>query len=626
MRLIVIIAIATVLLFIPSNIDAQQLSISISGNPKPIEYSSIEFIVNFDGELYNGGKIYSGVYEKDSSNKSSIMTILTEDTKTWNKTIHLGTFYDAGKTYIFEIKNGNIIEQFEFTVQDKVESTTYGSIVTKKLTAIFDKCEDDLWIGHFEDKKTGERIKVGKVFLYDEKGLRTKTTSLFPPEGDLKIFPKGNEQYPEIYFATLRVESYEDLSFSPICPIINEIEIPTYETQISQSTPEIQSAPLMIANEHDEIGASIKSMNSYVDEYGTAHIIGEFVNNQDKTLNFVKFIATLYDISGNVLDTEFTYSTIDIVSPFTKTPFEITVTGDVGRINNYEVQSSGVETLPLPQKLELSTVRIFEDEYGTFHIVGEVFNKGDSTANFVKVVSNFYDSNDEIVGIGWTYTIIDSIYPNGKSPFEITISEFISNNGYSFQKPFESFSIFVQSSEYGLMYDLPTNSEQTENDINNELTLLELSEQEITSIDDKELSEEQIRGTDTENREDSGGGCLIATATYGSELAPEVQKLRELRDTSLLSTTSGTNFMSLFNDVYYSFSPVIADYERENPYFKEMVKLAITPMITSLSILNYVDMNSEESVLGYGISLILLNGMMYVGIPIVAIVGIRKRF
>ena len=122
------------------------------------------------------------------------------------------------------------------------------------------------------------------------------------------------------------------------------------------------------------------------------------------------------------------------------------------------------------------------------------------------------------------------------------------------------------------------------------------------------------------------GGCLIATATYGSELAPQVQLLRELRDNQLLNTESGSAFMGMFNDVYYSFSPQIADLERENPVFKEMVKISITPLLTSLSLLNYVDMDSEESVLGYGISLILLNVGMYIGIPVVMIVGIRKRF
>jgi len=109
----------------------------------------------------------------------------------------------------------------------------------------------------------------------------------------------------------------------------------------------------------------------------------------------------------------------------------------------------------------------------------------------------------------------------------------------------------------------------------------------------------------------SGGGCLIATATFGSELAPQVQQLRELRDNTLLQTESGSAFMAGFNQFYYSFSPGIADLERQNPVFKGMVKLVITPLITSLSILNYVEIDSEAEVLGYGISLILLNVGMY---------------
>jgi len=123
-----------------------------------------------------------------------------------------------------------------------------------------------------------------------------------------------------------------------------------------------------------------------------------------------------------------------------------------------------------------------------------------------------------------------------------------------------------------------------------------------------------------------GGGCLIATATYGTELAPQVQQLREIRDQKLMKTESGKLFLNFFNEFYYFVSPIIADYERENLVFKEAVKLVITPLLSTLSILNYVDMNSEVEVLGYGISLILLNVGIYFVAPVIVLVKIRKKF
>jgi len=125
---------------------------------------------------------------------------------------------------------------------------------------------------------------------------------------------------------------------------------------------------------------------------------------------------------------------------------------------------------------------------------------------------------------------------------------------------------------------------------------------------------------------ETGGGCLIATATFGSELSPQVQQLRELRDNYLMKTESGSSFMTGFNQFYYSFSPTIADLERQSPIFKEAVKLAITPLVTSLSILNYVDMNSEANVLGYGIGLILLNLGMYIVTPVGIGIVIARKF
>ena len=128
----------------------------------------------------------------------------------------------------------------------------------------------------------------------------------------------------------------------------------------------------------------------------------------------------------------------------------------------------------------------------------------------------------------------------------------------------------------------------------------------------------------TQVAKEKKGGCLIATAAFGSEMAPQVQLLREIRDNTVLQTESGSAFMAGFNQFYYSFSPAIADYERENPTFKEAVKITLTPLLTSLTLLQYVDIDSESEMLGYGIGIILLNIGMYFVVPAVLIMRIRK--
>ena len=171
--------------------------------------------------------------------------------------------------------------------------------------------------------------------------------------------------------------------------------------------------------------------------------------------------------------------------------------------------------------------------------------------------------------------------------------------------PWMSGLIIVQAAAEEVMEE--TMEEVVEEEVMEE-TMEEVVEEEVM----EETMEEELM---VEEVAEEGGGCLIATAAFGSEMAPQVQQLRELRDNTILSTESGTAFMSGFNQLYYSFSPMIADLERESPVFKEVVKLTLTPMLSSLSLLNYVDIDSEQEMLGYGISLILLNIGMYAGIP-----------
>ena len=133
-------------------------------------------------------------------------------------------------------------------------------------------------------------------------------------------------------------------------------------------------------------------------------------------------------------------------------------------------------------------------------------------------------------------------------------------------------------------------------------------------------STQPIQGNNSE-----GGGCLIATAAFGSEMSPQVQQLREIRDNVIMQTSYGKSFMTGFNQFYYSFSPYVADYERENPVFKEAVKVTLAPMLTSLTLLNYVQVDTEEEMLGYGIGIILLNIGMYFVAPAAAIIAIKSK-
>jgi peptide/nickel transport system substrate-binding protein len=110
-------------------------------------------------------------------------------------------------------------------------------------------------------------------------------------------------------------------------------------------------------------------------------------------------------------------------------------------------------------------------------------------------------------------------------------------------------------------------------------------------------------------------GCLIATAAFGSELAPEVQGLRQFRDNLVSESYAGSRFLDIFNQWYYSFSPYVAQYERDNPSLQFIVRTSIYPLlgILNLSELIYhsTDFNHEFAVVAAGLSASSLIGVVY---------------
>jgi len=186
------------------------------------------------------------------------------------------------------------------------------------------------------------------------------------------------------------------------------------------------------------------------------------------------------------------------------------------------------------------------------------------------------------------------------------------------------YSLEIQESQEeaneGIIDTKPVNIEEIPQEIAQQQK--ELEESNVESESNVIIMESSIVEKQIDNSE--GGGCLIATATYGSERAPQVQFLREIRDNQLMSTDYGVSFMTGFNQFYYSFSPYIADMERENLAFKEAVKIGITPLLSSLSIMSYAESDSE--VISYGIGIILMNLGMYFVAPVAIIYKLKIIF
>jgi hypothetical protein len=247
-----------------------------------------------------------------------------------------------------------------------------------------------------------------------------------------------------------------------------------------------------------------------------------------------------------------------------------------------------------------------EENYQLYYFIGNDFFEHHKHSIESRLCGNLY--NEDL----WTYS--------GSDRYQKLIEQSRIYYSLEIQESFEESKIGKIDTKPVNVKEIPQQIEQQQKEL----------EKEDIEVESKMIKEDGIKNQiNNPNPNDMSndtnietGGCLIATATYGSEMAPQVQLLREIRDNQLMNTESGVSFMTGFNQFYYSFSPHIADMERENPLFKEIVKIGITPMLSSLSIMSHAESDSE--VVGYGIGVILMNLGIYVAIPAVLIYKSRK--
>ena len=124
------------------------------------------------------------------------------------------------------------------------------------------------------------------------------------------------------------------------------------------------------------------------------------------------------------------------------------------------------------------------------------------------------------------------------------------------------------------------------------------------------------------------GRCIIATATYGSELAPQVQLLRNFRDNKILHTYVGTQFMTAFNAWYYSFSPSVAQVIAQEEPLRNAMKILLYPLIeilqVAVGVFNLAGLSDVGAILT-GLIVSALLGAAYLAVPMAVVISRVKR-
>ncbi len=337
---------------------------------------------------------------------------------------------------------------------------------------------------------------------------------------------------------------------------------------------------------------SFHNQFSYVDETRILHVLGEIRNESDTAMRNVLIMASFYDSEGNLLDEFQRVPAMQVINPGESSPFEILYIDSqtAGDVANFTMSAMGQATGPKEKALTVISSNSRLDILGTYYINAAARNDGPETADNAIMIATLYDSGGRVIAMGKALAEAgpgsSNITAGSQAPFGIAITQKLQT---------------YNAAQYSLVVD---------------------SDQYVSDAVVLQASGPGLSGNHNQS------GCLIATAAFGSELAPQVQQLRLFRDGIALKTSAGSSFMNVFNGWYYSFSPSVADYERQTPWMQSTVRTMIYPLLgilsLSTSVYDSLRFNSELGIVAAGTTASSLVGLLYFA-PLGAALGIASR-
>lgn len=351
-------------------------------------------------------------------------------------------------------------------------------------------------------------------------------------------------------------------------------------------------------------GAQVQSLqlmnkSSFVDESKILHVYADIQNNLQVSRKNIVVTANFFDRSGARIGSSNTSSALSQLDPGDVSPVEIQLlsTGNASRVANYSLTvSSDPAQSPLANRLRVLSADSRLDLLGTFYVNLVAQNQANVTATDALAVATLYDKDGNVIAIG--KALAESVPGSADIPANTTGAFGIAVTEKSQTYKAVRYSVVLQSDQFkSSPVDLDAKS----------------GSYSVTTAPGKTVSR-----------------CLIATAAFGSDFAPQVQTLREFRDDIALRTFAGSNFMLVFNQWYYSFSPAVADYERSAPWMQQSVRIAIQPLLFALEISRGIDISvqgyasPELAIIVSGLAASLLIGALYLA-PVAGSIALATR-
>lgn len=343
---------------------------------------------------------------------------------------------------------------------------------------------------------------------------------------------------------------------------------------------------------------SFHNQYSYIDETRILHLLGEVRNDSSEIVREILVTASFYDAQGKSLSEFRRTAEYRVILPGESSPFEILFLDqdNSGKVSNFTLSATAepAEAKDLQLKIVSSSSRL--DLLGTLYINAVARNEGSETSTNTLLTATLYDDKNRVLAIG--RALAEAVRGTADVPAgsEAAFGVVITDKMQTYRAA--TYSLAVQSDQYA---------------------------------SDAVLFRASVPGQTASGGNQTQSGCLIATAAFGSEFAPQVQRLREFRDGIAMKTFAGSSFMSAFNGWYYSFSPSVAEYERTSPWARELVRLTIQPLLMILdaskslhSALSILGISSESAVVATGMMASTLIGLFYLS-PAAVLIGIKKR-